>query len=80
MTCSKDARRGPIPPAVFLEEGPIDGLDEAADLWAQARTEAQRLNNSGEHEKARGLLAELVARIKAAADAVADLIETGGQS
>lgn len=65
---------------MFLEEGPIDGLDEATDLWAQARAEAQRLNNSGEHEKARGLLAEFVARIKAAADAVADLIETGGQS
>ena len=80
MTCPDDARRGPIPPAVFLEEGPIDGLDEATDLWAQARAEAQRLNNSGEHEKARGLLAEFVARIKAAADAVADLIETGGQS
>ena len=79
MTCPKDARR-PIPPAAFTEEGPIDVLDEAADQWTVTRTKAQRLNDSGEHEEARGVLAECLARIKAAADAVADLIETGGQS
>ncbi len=80
MTCSKNNRRGPIPPAAFTGDGPIDGLDEVADQWTAARVEAQRLNNSGRYAEARGLLAEFVARIKAAADAVADLIETGGQS
>mgnify|MGYP007063808994 CR=1 FL=1 len=78
MTCSKGNQRS-IPPEAFTEEGPIDTLDEAADLWTVTRTKAQRLNNSGKHAEARGLLAEFVARIKAAADAVADLVE-GGQS